>query len=152
MEAPDTFPPLPSGAAASCKRVAIASVDIPGPYHGGGIGAAYHGLALELSAAGHQVTILYLHAQFPQGSPAEWTAYFRGRGIEFVHLPPKSRAVWYGNRKEDSLRCFEWLARQAPFDVIHFPERSGLAYYPLLAKRQGLAFSRTVLCVGAYGP
>ncbi len=152
MSASNLFPALPSGGATSYKRVGIASADISGPYHCGGVGAAYHGLALELAAVGHQVTILYLHPRFHQGTPAEWTGYFRERGIEFVHLPQEAHgAVWYGNRKEASLRCFEWLARQEPFDVIHFPEWLGLPYYSLLAKRQGLAFSQTTLCVGTHG-
>src|SRR5579862_3516055 len=80
------------------RRIAIASVDIAGPYHCGGVGAAYHGLALALAAAGHQVTVVYLHAAFHQGDLAEWTAYFRARGIQFVHLPQSPRGpVWYGN-------------------------------------------------------
>jgi len=158
MNAPEVFLPLPGGNGlpnpnAAPRRIAIASVDIAGPYHCGGVGAAYHGLALELAAAGHDVTVVYLHHAFHQGTLEEWTAYFRDRGIEFAHLPQApTSAVWYGNRKEASLRCYAWLARQRPFDVIHFHEWLGLPYYALLAKRQGLAFDDTLLCVETHGP
>ncbi len=146
--------PVPdSGGGNAIRRIAIASVDISGPYHCGGVGAAYHGLALALAEAGHQVTVVYLHAAFHQGDLAEWTAYFRTRGIQFVHLPESSSgAVWYGNRKEPSLRCYQWLRDQAPFDIVHFHEWLGLPYYSLVAKKLGLAFAATTLCVGAHGP
>jgi len=135
------------------RRVAIASVDVAGPYHCGGVGAAYHGLALALAKAGHEVTIVYLHHRFHQGNLGEWTEYFKVHGIRFIHLPqaPES-AVWYANRKEASLRCYHWLREQPTFDVIHFHEWLGLPYYSLVAKQEGLAFSGTTLCVGTHGP
>jgi O-antigen biosynthesis protein len=160
MRRETTFPVLSagltapdSGAASVPRRIAIVSVDIAGPYHCGGVGAAYHGLALALAEAGHHVTVVYLHAAFHQGDLAEWTGYFDVRGIRFVHLPQQpGAAVWYGNRKSESLRCYQWLRDQPAFDVIHFHEWLGLPYYSLAAKRLGLAFGSTTLCVGAHGP
>jgi glycosyltransferase involved in cell wall biosynthesis len=151
-----SFPGLPApdhSHDAGPRRIAIASVDIAGPYHCGGVGAAYHGLALALAEAGHQVTVVYLHDAFHQGSLADWTAYFETRGIRFVHAPQAPRGVvWYGNRKEASLSCYHWLRDQPRFDVVHFPEWLGLPYYSLVAKKLGLAFAGTTLCVGTHGP
>lgn len=155
---PETpFPGLPapdSPTRTGPRRIAIASVDIAGPYHCGGVGAAYHGLALALAEAGHDVTVVYLHHAFHQGDLREWTEYFQKRGIRFVHLPQAAQgAVWYGNRKEVSLGCYQWLREQPAFDVIHFHEWLGLPYYSLIAKKQlGLAFTNTTLCVGTHGP
>ena len=135
------------------RRVCIASVDVAGPFHCGGIGAAYHGLSLALAEAGHEVTVLYLHHAFHQGSPEDWQAYYRSRGVTFAHHPqPDPGDLWYGRRKEASLFCYQWLKAHQPFDVIHFHEWLGLPYYSLLAKRQGLAFAGTTLCVGTHGP
>ncbi len=145
--------PAPPDPVPRPRRIAIASVDIAGPYHGGGVGAAYHGLALALAEAGHQVTIAYLSTSFHQGDVTEWTRYFQTHGVDFVHLPqPSEPPVWYGNRKPESLRCYYWLRDQPAFDVIHFHEWLGLPYYSLLAKQLGLAFESTTLCVGAHGP
>ncbi len=160
---PETsFPVLPAPGSLSRpgpRRIAIASVDIAGPYHCGGVGAAYQGLALALAEAGHEVTVVYLHPVFHQGDPREWIEYFRRRGIRFVHLPKASGGgVWYGSRKEASLGCYRWLREQAglrdqpAFDVIHFHDWLGLPYYSLIAKRLGLAFAGTTLCVGTHGP
>ncbi len=146
---PATAGPLPEGP----RRIAIASVDIAGPYHCGGVGAAYHGLALALAEAGHQVTILYLHHKFHQGGADEWIDYFRARGIHFVHLPqPPEYGLWYANRKEASFHCYRWLRDQPAFDIIHFHEWPGVPYYSLAAKQAGLAFGSTTLCVGTHGP
>lgn len=38
-----------------------------------------------------------------------------------------------------------------PFDVVHFHEFGGAGYYPLLAKRQGLALRGTHVIVGVHG-
>jgi O-antigen biosynthesis protein len=46
-----------------------------------------------------------------------------------------------------------WLKEhQDDFDIIHFPECQGLGFYSLLAKRQGLAFSRPAFVISTHGP
>ena len=151
-----SFPVLPapsSLALTGSRRIAICSVDIAGPLHCGGVGAAYQGLALALAEAGHDVTVVYLYHAFFQGDLSAWVEYFKNRGIRFIHLPqPPGGPIWYGNRKEASLRCYQWLREQPAFDIVHFHEWLGLPYYSLLAKKEGLAFRSTTLCVGTHGP
>jgi len=148
------LPTVNSGIESRSRRIAIASIDIAGPYHCGGVGAAYQGLAQALAGAGHEVTVLYLHHGFHHGDLGEWTRYFHARGIRFVHLPPAATGnrVWYANRKEVSLHCYHWLRGQLAFDVVHFHEWLGLPFYSLVAKRDGIAFENTTLCVGTHGP
>jgi O-antigen biosynthesis protein len=156
MVAPETlFPSLSAPRSLTRtgpRRIAIVSVDIAGPYHCGGVGAAYHGLALALAQAGHDVTVVYLHPTFHRGDLPEWTEYFRARGVRFVHFPQApGTGLWYGNCKEVSLRCYHWLREQPSFEFIHFHEWLGLPYYSLVAKKLGLAFAGTTLCVGTHG-
>jgi GT2 family glycosyltransferase/glycosyltransferase involved in cell wall biosynthesis len=147
LPAPDTEHGTPR------LRICVASIDVAGPYTCGGVGAAFHGLALALARGGHEVTLLYVHDSFRRGSAAEWEDYFSRHGVRFVHLPqPHPGPVWYGGRKEASLDCYRWLAAHGPFDVIHSHEWLGLPYYTLVAKRLGLAFSTTTLVVGTHGP
>ena len=151
-----TFEDLPAGPDRGRERrlrICVASVDVQGPRQVSESGAAARDLSLTLAEAGHDVTLLYLHHAFDQGGPDAWRQTFGRRGITFVHHPqPAPKVVWYDPAKEASLRCYQWLARQQPFDVVHFQETLGLPYYPLLAKRQGLAFAGTTLCVSAHGP
>jgi glycosyltransferase involved in cell wall biosynthesis len=144
--------PVPDGALESgARRIAIASLDFAGPFQGSGSGTGYRGLAEALAGAGHQVTVLYLHPSFHRGTAAEWTEYFRNRGIEFVHVTVPGEIGWYGEHKQASLQCYRWLRDQPGFDVIHFCESSGLPYYSLVAKKSRLAFQNTTLCVTAHG-
>ncbi len=127
-------------------------MDIAGPYHCGGVGAAYQGLAVALASAGHDVTVLYTSDSM-RGDLPHWREWYASRGIRFVHAPqPKAAPLWYSKRKEASLACYRNVVAHGPFDVVHFHEWLGLPYYSLLAKRQGLAFEDTLLCVGTHGP
>ena len=65
--------------------------------------------------------------------------------------PPSVQSVQGPQSIGISFDAYQWL-RVRDFDVIHFPELLGHAYYSVLAKHQGLAFSNTVLCVGAHSP
>jgi glycosyltransferase involved in cell wall biosynthesis len=107
---------------------------------------------MALAGAGHDVTVLYTHESIRGGEP-HWRDAYEGHGIRFVHAPQSRPApLWYSRRKEASLACYHELVARGPFDVVHFHEWLGLPYYSLLAKRQGLAFGDTLLCVGAHGP
>lgn len=48
---------------------------------------------------------------------------------------------------------WEWL-RNAPrrFDIIHFPDNSGIGYFSVLAKYEGLALQDSKIIVGLHGP
>ena len=124
-----SFPGLPAPDSiirTGSRRIAIASVDIAGPLHCGGVGAAYHGLALALAKAGHDVTVVYLYHAFFQGDLGAWVEYFEARGIRFIHLPqPPGGPIWYGNRKEASLRCYQWLREQPAFAVLETTRYGG---------------------------
>ena len=134
-------------------RVCIATHDVAGPYPCGGVGAAYYGLAVALARGGHDVTLLYVSDTFRRGTPEQWRDHFAGRGIRFVHLPqPPAQPVWYARRKEASYDCYRWLAAEPRFDVIHSHEWLGLPYYSLVAKRLGLAFADTTICIETHGP
>ncbi len=134
-------------------RVCIVSDDLVGPVRNGGIGTAYSSLAHTLAAAGHQVTLLYTLGNFCENRNIDyWVGEYRDKGIEFVPLPTLGAA-----RNEGSLQLslthdiYAWL-KQREFDVIHFPEWRGRAYFSVIAKHQGLAFANTVLCVGVHSP
>lgn len=140
----------------SCERqsarVCIATYEILGPSQNGGIGTAYFSLATTLASAGHDVTILYLPSERSDQTAIEhWTAHFRTFGIRFVELPPAPRTIKVPQCMLTARDAYTWLQKQE-FDVIHFPELQGHGYYSVLAKHQGLDFSRTILCVGTHSP
>jgi glycosyltransferase involved in cell wall biosynthesis len=131
--------------------VAIVTPDIAGPIRNGGIGTAYSSLAALLASAGHDVTILYtLGDRCEDGQIRDWTDRYNQGGIRFVPLPaPDGPANFIG--PHDSHAAYRWLATRI-FDVVHFPEWNGTAFCSVQAKRLGLAFANTVICVGVHSP
>jgi O-antigen biosynthesis protein len=151
------FPPLPVNSIPGAEspnpvRVCIASYEFLGPSRNGGIGTGYSALAGALSEAGHEVTLLYLFGNWCEnGTISEWETYYGNRGIRFCPLPASAHSRDGPQSIRVSLDAYQWLSAR-DFDIIHFPELLGHAYYSVLAKHQGLAFRDTTLCVGAHSP
>ena len=150
------FPPLPVAPDAKPSRplrVCIASFDFVGPVRNGGVGTAFTSLGEALAAAGHEVTLLYLSGDWCENRTMDhWIAHYRQKNIRFVPMPPQAPvridAPWHVVK---SYEAYLWL-RQQEFDVVHFSEWKGPGYFTLLAKHQGLALPRTLLCVHTHGP
>jgi len=155
--APQTlFPPLPDGIAPAGSRrlrVCIASCEFIGPIRNGGIGTAYTAMARTLAAAGHDITLLYTQGQHCENeSFAHWKAYYQKEGLKFVARPSDPKlSIDAPQLATRSYETYLWLKSQS-FDMVHFPEWSGDAYYSLQAKHQGLAFQHTLFCVGTHSP
>jgi len=153
------FPSLPLVAAAghgARRRICIATWEIEGPSRNAGIGTAYTSLADALKRAGHDVTLLFLlGCHSTDGNMIDWVDHYNAnKGIKLIPLPmahePRIHAAWASSV---SYHTYVWLKQhQDDFDIIHFPECQGLAFYSLLAKRQGLAFSHLAFIVSAHGP
>jgi glycosyltransferase involved in cell wall biosynthesis len=150
------FPNLPiepSGGERRTARICIATYEMLGPSKTGGIGTAYHSLATALTNARHQVTILYLWAgRSDEREMRYWQSQFRTLGITFVPLPASSAIARVPDCMQVACDAHAWLRAQAQFDVVHFPELHGHAYYCVLAKNQGIDFSHTILCIGTHSP
>src|SRR5437763_392914 len=151
-----SFPSLPIREVTAAKlplRVCIASFDFVGPVRNGGVGTAFTSLGEALATAGHQVTFLYLSGQFCEnGKLEEWIAHYQRKGIRFVPMPaqtsPRIEAPFHMAK---AYEAYLWLWKQE-FDIIHFSEWRAPGYYTLLAKHQGLAFEKTIMCVHTHGP
>jgi glycosyltransferase involved in cell wall biosynthesis/GT2 family glycosyltransferase len=154
-----TFPSLPEAdlaAPGGPRRVCIATWEIEGPSRNAGIGSAYASLAAALKRAGHEVTILFLLGCHPtDGNIIDWIDFYHTeRGLRLIPLPmahhPRIHASWASSV---SYHTYVWLKEhQNEFDIVHFPECQGLAFYSLLAKRQGLAFAATTFVITTHGP
>lgn len=133
-------------------RVCIASHDFVGPVRNGGVGTAFTSLGEALAAAGHEVTLLFLAGNWCENKTLDhWIQYYAKKNIRFVPMPESGLRLdthWYLAK---AYEAYLWLKRQQ-FDVIHFSEWKGPGFYTLQAKRQGLAFDKTLLCVHTHGP
>ncbi|HTW94171.1 MAG TPA: glycosyltransferase [Tepidisphaeraceae bacterium] len=138
--------------------ICICTMDLAGPIRNGGIGTAYRALACLLAEAGHRVTVLLaLGDHCENGAIGDWIEHYRKLGIELIPLPESNELIIaHGADAAVSFRCYQWLAeREAAgrgFDCIHFHEWRGPGFYSTLAKREGLNFRRTVICIGTHSP
>ena len=126
------------------RRILLISYDISGPNLNGGIGTANTNMA-RLLASEHHVTLL--HAGGEQVSADSllsfqgWVSHFQERyGVELVALP-LANSYHYASAIYEQVRSYEallWLINNGHrFDIVHFHDWRGLAYYTLLSAQQG---------------
>ena len=145
----------PAGAPAGPRRVCIATPDILGPIRNGGIGTAYHHLARQLAAWGHEVTIAYVnHNAADAAQMAAARALYARHGVAFEPVVPRPAAdTPLARVPAPGWTLLDWLrARERPFDIVHVPDWHGLGYGALLAKSLGLAFGDTHFVVIGHSP
>ena len=143
------------GSIGTRKRICIATADVPGPVARGEVGAACLHLARSLSDWGHEVVIAFASGGARRGREMARTRDFcAGFGVSFVPIVPRPATLTpLGQASTPSWTLLEWLrACEEPFDIVHFPDRHGLGYGPLLGKSQGLAFAATHFVVLACAP
>ncbi len=141
-------------------RVCIASYEVIGPTRNGGIGTANTSLAQALARNGHDVTLLYVPVGHgPKDAPPDehWRAKYAEDGIAYEALRWTRGGLTTSPypHAARSFALYRWLqraGRDKPFDVVHVPETLGHGYYPLLAKRAGVAFADTIFVVGVHSP
>ena len=132
-------------------RIAFASWELSGAKGSGGIGTSVTALAELLASAGHEVTIFYQPSAWHGPAHKELVESYADRGITIVQQPVDESVATGSFWSAVSHSCFEWFLGR-DFDVIHFPDAGGMAHYTARAKRQGLGFRDTVICVTLHGP
>jgi glycosyltransferase involved in cell wall biosynthesis len=133
-------------------RICLVSEELAFGKGSGGIGGAFHELALLLARSGHAVDLLYVPASGAAPAP-DLVGYFADRAIR-VFGADLDRYAWdplsYERRAYGVFRTLR--DQETPYDCIHFHDYKGLGFFCLAAKQQRLAFADTVLAVQVHGP
>ncbi|MEO1250155.1 MAG: glycosyltransferase [Pseudomonadota bacterium] len=121
-------------------NICVVTSEILGPIKNGGIGTATSALVDRLAQTGHQVTILFTQVfggkpQCQQDSWDQWVARLRDRGIRLTAI--KHQGPWNAWR-EKSWAVKSYLEGHT-FDLVYFNEHHASGFYPMMAKRAGLA-------------
>lgn len=146
------YPPLLGSK--TLPRVCIVSGECVGPFRNGGLGTSMTGLAELLAAHGFSVTIVYT-GEVTDGRAESWIEKYNGIGIRFLILDQMETPPIVG-----PLATRGWTAayrlyvalQNYQFDVIHFNDTMGEALYCMVAKRLGLAFQDSLLCLALHSP
>jgi GT2 family glycosyltransferase/glycosyltransferase involved in cell wall biosynthesis len=109
-------------------------------------------LAAALNSTDHAVTCLLQKDPDGEGEKPQWLQLLRQHKVKVAYLPTSEPGRILGTHAQIcSYQAFTWL-KQHKFDLVHFPERHGIGYYSLLAKRQELCFEDTLFCLSIQGP
>ena len=97
----------------------------------GGIGGAFHEMALALRATGHPVDILYVPISHDANESARLSHYYEDRGIHVIR-PDLGQHAWEPSSYEKrSYGIFRHLLGSSQrYDIIHFHDYKGLASLP----------------------
>lgn len=124
----------------------------------GGIGTATSGLVAAMMEAGHHVEILYtgsVRGENGQSFRAEHleSGYnqLRSRGIQVFFVEDHFEERYTQDARRLSYAVF-WFLRERRYDLIHFNDYGGNAFYTAVARRTGCAFSQTPVVITIHGP
>jgi glycosyltransferase involved in cell wall biosynthesis len=134
-------------------NVCIVSSEFLGPVKNGGIGTATSGLAKQLVADGHKVTLLYTYVGYgrPVSGDRPWQHWVDQLAAESIDLRRIPHDGDYRAWREASWLVKEFLG-QSDFDLVYFNDHFGSGYYSMLAKRAGLSpFREQLHCVITHG-
>ncbi|MDD2677184.1 MAG: glycosyltransferase [Methylacidiphilaceae bacterium] len=152
----DSLPASGSSAPGRARpRICLATIELAGFGPSSGLGSLVSSLAETLAEAGWEATVV-LAAEQPVDSLtlAPLVEAYARRGIRLTPLPePAERCLVWPRSSSRAYKTYRWLREQAAgFDRVLFCDRSGLGYYSLLAKHQGLAFEKLPLGVLVHSP
>ena len=134
------------------RKVAFVTFELAEPDNTGGVGSWVKNSALLLVSAGYEVVIYYILLNNQRLAEAQdKEELWRDRGINLRVVPwPEIWPERFDLTPWLSVRVYESL-REESFDIIHFHDVLGLGYGSILAKRSGIAFRNTALCVTLHG-
>jgi glycosyltransferase involved in cell wall biosynthesis len=138
---------------AELRRVALVTEELSTGNGSGGIGGAFHELALALARHGLSVEIFFVPPEIDQKKIAQLAAYYSAYGVALhvVDVPVHSWSIHAPEHRSYAVLC-ELRALEEPFDFIHFHDYKGLGFFVTAAKRQGLGFAKTALVMQLHGP
>lgn len=134
--------------------VCIATSELVGLHKNGGLGTATTGLAALLAANSVKVTVVYT-GDVESGTFEIWRSRYAAIGINLVWLSsvqssriagPMAKFGW-----TKAWALFDHL-RGAHFDVVHFNDTLGEGVYCFAAKKLGMAFQQSLLCLALHSP
>ena len=134
-------------------KIALVTEELAHGAGSGGIGGAFHELALLLGRSDHDVDIFYVPTHANQARVDDLRSYYAAHDIEMLPIPIE-QYVWSESAPENrAYAVFAHLrAQPATYDVVHFHDYKGLGHFCLAARKQRLAFPDTTFVVQVHGP
>ncbi|GAA5897731.1 hypothetical protein JCM6882_000079 [Rhodosporidiobolus microsporus] len=155
------FPWADGGVATSDRgagrtRVLIVTSELAGLHKNGGIGTAFTELAQALAGEeDFEMSILVAHVEdsFAKKKREALKDELAAKRISLHFVEQEPQPFWpQAWTPTASMRVWRYLrAHDGEFDVVHFPDNTGIGYFSTLAKYEGLALQSSRIVVGLHG-
>ncbi|GAA6017983.1 hypothetical protein JCM10207_002731 [Rhodosporidiobolus poonsookiae] len=137
-------------------RVLIVTSELAGLHKNGGIGTAFTELATALAGeADIEMSILVAHVEgtFAVKKREALRQELAAKRITLSFVDPEPQPFWpQAWTPTASMRIWHYLrSRDGSYDIIHFPDNTGIGYFSALGKYEGLALQDSRLVVGLHG-
>ncbi|GAA5953180.1 hypothetical protein JCM21900_006130 [Sporobolomyces salmonicolor] len=144
------------GASEGTTRVLIVTSELAGLHKNGGIGTAFLELAEALAGEDDiEMSILVAHIEdsFPVRKVEALRAEFDQKRIQLRFVETEPQPFWpQAWTPIASMRVWNYLREHdGTYDIIHFPDNTGIGYFSALAKHEGLALQQSRIVVGLHG-
>ncbi|GAA5891062.1 hypothetical protein JCM5296_007365 [Sporobolomyces johnsonii] len=144
------------GASEGTARVLIVTSELAGLHKNGGIGTAFLELAEVLAGEDDvEMSILVAHVEdsFPVRKVEALRAEFDQKRIQLRFVEAEPQPFWpQAWTPVASMRVWNYLRENdGTYDIIHFPDNTGIGYFSALAKHEGLALQQSRIVVGLHG-
>jgi O-antigen biosynthesis protein len=134
------------------RSIAIVTTDIKGLTSFGGVATANSAIAESLSSFGHKVTVVIVSRLPWQANEFHlWQLHYADKGIELQWIQEPEFRLEGPDPARLSYASYLHL-KSRNFEIVHFSDYLGLAYYSVLAKSVGTDFQNTLICVTLHGP
>ncbi|BGP48791.1 hypothetical protein JCM10450v2_004667 [Rhodotorula kratochvilovae] len=147
--------PRPAPTGGRRTRILIVTSELSGLHKNGGIGTAFSELAQVLAAADLETSILVAHLEetFPYKKRDALSAELAEKRIRLLFVDQEPQPFWpQAWTPTAAMRVWRYLrAHDGEWDVIHFPDNTGIGYFAALGKHEGLALVSSRLVVGLHG-
>lgn len=139
-------------------KIALITCEFNGPTQNGGIGTQFTALAKVYAKAGHEVTVLFTEGERVRGNERgrkfeNWVKFYKTEhNVELIGLYRDQTKTYIGRHLLESYEVYKFMkTNEHRFDVAHFHEYRGAAYYTLLAKTQALFLRNLLVIVQTHG-
>jgi glycosyltransferase involved in cell wall biosynthesis len=134
-------------------RVGLVTEELASGTSSGGIGSAFHELAIALARAGYSVDVLYMPIVADAVDFATVATYYSAHSIRVLSIPVADYVWETGACEARSYALLHYLRElDTAYDILHFHEYKGLGCFPIRAKRQALALPTTTIVMQCHGP
>ncbi|GAA5839197.1 hypothetical protein JCM11251_003701 [Rhodosporidiobolus azoricus] len=137
-------------------KVLIVTSELAGLHKNGGIGTAFVELAQALAGEDDfEMSILVSHVEetFARKKREALQDELATKRISLRFVEQEQQPFWpQAWTPTASMRVWRYLrAHDGEFDVIHFPDNTGIGYFSTLAKYEGLALRESRIVMGLHG-